>query len=168
MNQAFLLWAANGIVSCVEVGYQNPLEIGKKFLGDLTFPAFRKKVKYFMKTGQYPNESSFPFDVRPSFVCMNNITVNNSFKDLLFGFFVIIGNPYLQVVQSATVQLKTEQSVKVLYDCALGNAQVNNLIEKIRYSNSIHTCIFVEIYLGCQMISHTFCKYRFEIHILQT
>jgi hypothetical protein len=133
MNQAFLLWAVNGIVGRVEVGHQNPFEIGKEFLGNLTFSAFRKKVKYFVKTGQYPDESGFAFNVCPSFVCVNKITLNNSFKDLLFGFLVIIGSPYLQVVQSAAVQLKTEQSVKVLYDCALRNAQINNLIKKISY-----------------------------------
>ncbi len=31
------------------------------------------------------------------------------------------------------MQLKAEQSVKVLYDCALRNAQIHNLIEEIRY-----------------------------------
>src|ERR1700690_2465481 len=98
MNQAFLLWARNGVVRRVEVSDEHTAESVQHLVKKLTFSRRSIHVSNVEKAGENPNVTGFRNEFHLRFVGMYEAACHQLLDDLLVGAFVVSRCKVLQLM----------------------------------------------------------------------
>ena len=111
MNEAFLLWAIDRIVSREEVRHQNTIEMLEKRLGEFAFARFSIDVCDLVKICHHPHTCRLASYAYPSLIHMHHVTVCEVLQDQLLSILVVFRGNLLEPVNAGYGQIEVQQSI---------------------------------------------------------
>src|ERR1700730_5727413 len=111
VEQALLLCAWNGIVGCVEIGYQNALKPFQRALHHVPLARLRVKVDHFAECCKHPDVSRLAVQSNSCFIGMYHIACYHCSEDLLSGFPVVFSSAILEPTYDHFAHFEPEESI---------------------------------------------------------
>src|SRR5215472_7283324 len=132
MNQAFLLEAANGIVSSIKIRHQDTGKILEHLLYGVPCSGRSIKISHLLQASENPDIAFLAFDANSGLIDMQQATGAEPFQHLAVGALIGLGSRNLEFVYAVARDVQTKQLSYAGGNANLRKLQVDILVYRVR------------------------------------